>query len=142
MPQRDFILREIERLGRILAAVRARLLGGATTREAVRRDLHAAAEAAGVDLELARRVTPETLLLLVGSGPQADPTRCWFLAECFYLEGLEAHLSGDDTAAASLLARARFLYGALASGAVPLVELPETAARLREIDALLEEGGP
>src|SRR5512142_1277830 len=54
--RRDYILREIERLGQILARIRDRILGRATSIDELRRDLSGAAGSLGLDLDLAHRV--------------------------------------------------------------------------------------
>ena len=111
MQRRDYILREIERLGYILARIRDRILGRTTSMDELRRDLSGAAGSIGLDLDLAHRVTPETLLLL--APPATDPSKTWFFAESLYLEGLELYLAGAHQEAAGLLRRARLLFEAL-----------------------------
>lgn len=142
MDQKDYILREIERLGYILARIRDRILGRATSLGAVRQELHAAAGMLGVDLEIAQQVTPATLLLLVGAGGSVEPTRCWFLAESLYLQGLEARLAGTAEEGADLLLRARLLFQLLHERNFRLVEVTEAAERIQEIDALLGARSP
>lgn len=135
MQRRDYILREIERLGYILARIRDRILGRTTSLDELRRDLSGAAGSMGLDLDLAHRVTPETLLLL--APPATDPSKTWFFAETLYLEGLELYLAGSPDDAAGLLRRARLLFEALRGAASGVNLVPESADRIREIDEIL-----
>ncbi len=137
MASKDYILREIERLGIIFRAIRDRILGRTTSMAEVRRDLHAAAGSLGLDLELAHRVSPETLVLLVAPGGVPEPTRCWCFAESLFLEGLEASLSGQSMEAAALLRRARMLFELLQGAKYGLTTLPEAGERIARIDELL-----
>lgn len=141
MEQRDFILREIERIGMFLAGVRDRILGRKTSLAEVRRDLSGAAARLGVDIDIAQMVTPETLLLMLTSGGAIEPTRCWFLAESLYLEGLSSRYApaagGED-----LLLRARMLFELLGEGNIRLAGVAQAGERIAEIDALLEHGPP
>ena len=135
MQRRDYILREIERLGYILARIRDRILGRTTSLDELRRDLSGAAGSIGLDLDLAHRVTPETLLLL--APPATDPSKTWFFAESLYLEGLELHLAGSPQEAAGLLRRARLLFEALRGAGSGVILVPEAAGRIEEIDQIL-----
>jgi hypothetical protein len=137
MDERDYILREIERLGSMLARIRDRILGRTTSLEEVKRDLHAAARGLGVDLETARTVTPETLAMVMSAGGSVEPTQCWLLGESLYLAGLEARLSGSVEEGEALLLRARVLYQLLEDGNIKLVHVTEAGERLAEIDAIL-----
>jgi hypothetical protein len=135
MEQRDYILREIERIGFLLARLRDRILGRTATTAELRLELQKAAGSLGADLDLARTVAPETLVLMVGA---ADVTRRWFFAEALYLEGLDALAGERIDEAADLLARARFLFATLADG-VAREAIPDVPARIAEIDAALAE---
>ncbi len=135
MQRRDYILREIERLGYILARIRDRILGRTTSLDELRRDLSGAAGSIGLDLDLAHRVTPETLLLL--APPATDPSKTWFFAESLYLEGLELYLAGTPRQAAGLLRRARLLFEALRGAGSGVNLVPEAEDRIREIDDIL-----
>ena len=137
MEQRDYILREIERLGSILAGIRDRILRRTTSLDEVRHGLQAAARSIGVDLEIAEKVTPETLLMLVTGGGSIEPTRCWFFAESLYLQGLQAGISGSREDGADLLVRARMLFQLLHEGGYKLVAVTEAGDRIAEIDATL-----
>lgn len=142
MERRDYILRMIEQLGSMLAALRKRILGGSADGEEVRGELAEAAKLGGLDYELARAMGPETLRMMVAPGGEVDPGRCWLLAELFYLDGLEAGLAGDAPAARDALERAGFLYGLLRPLPGNVVGVAEADERLAEIETRLEALGP
>lgn len=142
MASKDYILREIERLGIIFARIFDRILGRTTSLAEVKRDLHAAAGSLGLDLETAHRVSSETLLLLVAPGGVAEPTRCWVFAESFFLEGMEANLAGEPEAAFDLLTRARMLYDLLRGGKYRPLALPDVDERIARVDEVLASLGP
>lgn len=77
--QRDYILRMIEQMAVIIAAIRRKLLRGEV--EAGTVDLRAEAARQGVDLELARALEPESLLLMLSPGGEPEAARCWVMAE-------------------------------------------------------------
>lgn len=131
------MLRQIEQMAQVLARILDRLLRRESSRDEIRLDLARAARSFGADLDLARTVSPETLLLLVSPTGDIEPARCWLFAESFYLDGLAAHLAGDDDDALDLLGRARLLFQALAEGELRLPGIPEADERVREIDRLI-----
>jgi hypothetical protein len=135
MPQRDYILRLIEQLGQALIAVRKQLLGEAPAQGPVEDQLQAIGRRGGVDLELARRATPETLQLLVAPTGEPEPTRCWVLAELFFLEGLNAEAGGRPDAALDAYDRATRLFRMVARGGAFLTGWPEADERIAEIAA-------
>lgn len=136
MYRRDYILRMIEQLGAVMAALRRRLLGGSPPDDALDQ-LESVASEAGFNLELLRGFDLPTLHLLVSPTGEVDPTRCWLMAEILYLDGLEANLSDDPRARDSLL-KARALFELIRPWGGMLVGLPEAAERIAEIDAKLE----
>ena len=69
---------------------------------------------------------------------EVEPTRCWLMAEILYLDGLEASVS--DRAAEDSLLKARALFDMVRPAGGLLVGWPEAAARIAEIDKLLEGG--
>lgn len=136
MAQRDYILRMIEQVGRLLAAIRRQMLGQPSEIEDVGQALDAVAGQLGVDLDLARRATPDTLALL--SAPQADPARCWAIAELLYLDALNAEAAGRIDDACAGLEKARYFFRMVEPGGVMLLGWPEAAERITEIDARLD----
>ncbi len=137
MDRRDYVMRLIEQVGQMLLALRRRILAREVTTSETREELRAAARAGGLDYDLARAMTPDTLLLMVAPGGEVDPGRCWLLAEMFYLEGVEAELVGQVGEARDSLERAAFLFGMLQPIAGNLVGLPESAPRIEEIERRL-----
>jgi hypothetical protein len=135
--RRDYIMRLIEQVGHMLVALRHRILGGEVTGPETRDELRAAARAGGLDFDLARAMTSESLLLMVAPAGEVDPGRCWLLAEMFYLEGLEAELGGRIPEARDSLERAGFLFGMLQPIAGNVTGLPEAKPRLEEIERRL-----
>ncbi|MFW6078092.1 MAG: hypothetical protein ACODAE_00615 [Gemmatimonadota bacterium] len=141
MYQRDFILRMIEQVGRIMIALRNRIFGREIDRQTLRDELDAVAQRTGLDFALARRVEPETLMMIVAPTGELEPGRCWLLAEMFYLDGLQAKLEGRIDEALDSLDRARRLYEVLRPRPITIQSFPDAEERIREIDGLLEEVG-
>lgn len=135
--RRDWILRQVEQIAEVLARLLGRILRRELSGDEVRAELDAVGRSLGLDMELAHRVSAETLLLLVSPTGDIEPARCWLFAETFYLEGLQAHLNGDGDEASDLLARARLLFQAMADGELRLPGMAEAGERVREIDRIL-----
>ena len=138
MTQRDFLLRQIETLGQLLIAIRKMILGGEADGASVETRLQEVSGKGGMDLALARAATPETIRLLIAPTGEVEPGKCWLLAETLYLDGLNAHLSGDEERALDSFAKARMLFGLLAPMGAYLVGFPEASERIREIDGYLD----
>jgi len=128
MEKRDYLLRQIEALGRILSRLRELIVGGATgdadaqIREEMRN--------AGLDLAMATALDPATLLMLLGS-PVIDSRRAFAVGSLLHMDALRARADGDGARAARSAANAI----ALLQAAKPTVD-PERAAF---IDTLLAE---
>ena len=137
MAQRDYLLRQIEALGQLLIAIRKMILGGEADGGAVETRLRDVAGKSGMDLELARAATPETLHLLIAPGGEIEPGSCWLLAETLYLDGIQARLTEESERALDSFGKARMLFSLLAPMGAFLVGFPEAAERMREIDAIL-----
>lgn len=146
MPQRDYILRLIEQLGQALIRIRKMILGEADGRTPVEDELRLVGRRAGVDLDVARAATPETLLLLVAPFGDPDPGRCWVLAEMLYLDAMQAEAEGRVPAALASYDKAARLFRVIEPGGAFLTGWPEAAERLREIEqraaALLDSSRP
>jgi hypothetical protein len=136
MAQRDYLLRQIEALGQLLIAIRKMILGGEADGAAVESRLREAAGKGGMDLELARAATPDTLHMLISPTGEIEPGRCWLMAETLYLDGIQARLTEDPGRALDSLGKARMLFSLLAPMGAFLVGFPEAAERIREIDGL------
>ena len=139
MAQRDYILRMIEQLGALLAGIRKRILGGEIEEAAARGELRDAARMGGLDYDLARAMTSQSLLLMVAPDGEVDPGRCWLLAELSYLDGLEADLAGRSEEAVRSLERAALLFGLLQPVAGNVVGLREALGRVEEVERLLAQ---
>lgn len=135
--QRDYILRMIEEFGRFARALRNMILGGGHGSDDVETRLRGLASQAGLDLDLARVATLETLLLLAAPSGELDPARCWMYAETLYLDGLEASRTGDGSRAQSSLEKARRLFELVAPQGAFLVGFREAEKRIEEIETEL-----
>jgi len=139
MPQRDFILRQIEVLGAALVALRNLILGGKTDSAEVEARLQEVSQRGGMALDLARATTPDTLRMLVAPTGEIEPGSCWLLAETLYLDGLQAKLTEDPDRARDSLAKAGALFSLLQPMGAFLVGFPEAAERIKEIEELLAD---
>ena len=138
MSQRDFILREIERLGAVLVALRNRLLGRQEAPAELRGELDAFGRRAGLDMVMLRSLSAETLVLAAQGRAGADPVTCWLWAEFLYLDGLAARGDDDDATAFDRFSKALMLYALLRT---PLTGgwLAEVPDRVQEIQNYLAE---
>lgn len=134
MERRDYILRVIERIGQFLIALRRAIAGGDAGSAAVERQLRDVAREAGLDLDIARVATPESIRLLIAPSGELEPARCWLCAEALYLDALNAELSGRPDDAWSSYGKARSLFSLVGPRGAFLVGFPEAADRIREID--------
>ena len=136
MSQRDWILRVIEQMGVVLAALRAKLLGGAPLDAADRLRLDEVVGRVGLDPALARAASADTLQLMIAPTGEVDPTRSWVLAEALYVEGLDAELAGDPDLARASFRTALLLYRLVEPGSV-FTGLTEATDRIRDIEMRL-----
>jgi len=134
MPQKDFILRQIEMLGAALIAIRKMILGGEVETAEVETRLQEVSQQGGMGLDLARAASPDTLHMLIAPTGEIEPGSCWLVAESLYLDGLLAIHLGDEDRAADSLAKARMLFSLLKPMGAFLVGFPEASERIREID--------
>jgi len=138
MPQKDYILRQIEVLGAALIAIRKMILGGETEAADVETRLQEVSQQGGMALDLARASSPDTLHMLIAPTGEIEPGSCWLLAESLYLDGLHAIHLGDEDRAADSLAKARMLFSLLKPMGAFLVGFTEASERIREIDEQVE----
>ena len=141
MAQKDYLLRQIEMLGEILRAIRKMILGGTVDPSEIRARLGEVSGQAGMDLELARAATPDTLQLLVAPSGEIEPGKCWLLAETLYLDGLHAEARGDHPRTSDSLLKARMLFSLLEPMGAFLVGFPEASERILEIEEMLAKSG-
>ncbi len=136
MTQTDYILRMIEQLGQMLAALRKMILQQSESGQMISDRLTAAASDGGFDLTLARAASAETIEMLVAPAGDLDPGRCWLVAEILYLDGLQAQLEERPEEAAASFRKSLPLYTLLEPEGL-FLGLPEAAARIDEIEARL-----
>jgi hypothetical protein len=138
LPQRDYILRLIEQMGVVLAALRKRILGRKDDPSAIAGELAGVAGRAGFDLEVLRGFSADTLHMLVAPTGEVEPARCWMMAEVLYLDGLQAGVEERHAEARDGLEKARVLFTLLEPGGGMLLGFAEAANRIQEIDARLK----
>jgi hypothetical protein len=128
MERRDYLLRQIEALGRILSRLRELIVGGATA--SANSQIQEEMRNVGLDLSVANALDPRTLLMLLGS-PALDARRAFAVGSLLHLDALRARAEGDEAWAA------RSLAGALAvlSAARPVLD----GERAAMADQIMEE---
>ena len=141
MEKRDYLLRQIEALGRILSRLRELIVGGATAdadsqiREEMRN--------VGLDLALASALDAGTLLMLLGS-PVLDARRAFAVGTLLHMDSLRARADGDETRAARSSSNAV----AMLQAARPMVDAERVAfidqvlAEIRDGNAVGKPGSP
>jgi len=138
MYQRDYILRLIEQFGRVLIALRNRILRREADPAEVLAQIHEVAQQAGLDLEIARKLDPNSLLMWLAPTGEIDPPRLWLMAELLYLGGLHARSSSEDGGRGDL-DRALAIYSRLPPEWRPSDDFPLVAERIAEVRRLLDE---
>ena len=127
MEKRDYLLRQIEALGRILSRLRELILGGDTAQadSQIREEMRNV----GLDLAMANALDPATLLMLLGS-PVLDARRAFAVAALLHMDALRARADGDESRAARSIANAL----ALLQAAKPMLdgERADIAAQIIE----------
>jgi hypothetical protein len=129
MEKRDYLLRQIEALGRILSRLRELIVGGATAQadSQIREEMRNV----GLDLAVANALDPATLLMLLGS-PVLDARRTFAVATLLHMDALRARADGDESRAARSLANAL----ALLQAAKPMLDGERADLAARIIDEL------
>jgi hypothetical protein len=138
MPQRDYILRMIEQLGQALIRLRRMIMGGEASPEAVDDELRSVARGVGFDVDMARVASADTLAMLVSTGGEVDPSRCWVFAELLYLDAMEAEMDGRVEMARAGYDKALSLFSLLEPAGGFLVGWPEAGERVDEIRSRLD----
>ena len=139
MPQRDYVLRQIEILGAALLALKKKILAGRADRTEVEEGLQELSGKGGMALDLAKACTPETLRMLIAPTGEVEPGKCWLMAETLYLDGLFQLEAGGLDQALDSLAKAKMLFSLLKPMGAFLAGFPEASERMTEIDGLLED---
>ena len=140
MYQRDYILRLIEQFSKALIALRNRILKRETENPLMTAEIGDIAAQAGLDLDVARRLDPATLLLWLSPAGEADPARLWLMAELLYLEGLAARTS-DEAGGGADFGRALALVEQLPAGWRPSEDFCTAGERVAELRRLLDQMG-
>lgn len=97
-------------MGRVLAGIRARVLGGEAG--ALRGALQEVIAWSGLDLDMAERLDTGTILSLLSLGGSLDVARCVLVADVLVVEALRQESLGVVGAPAHLRAKAVALYRA------------------------------
>jgi len=137
MYRHDYILRLIQRLGAALLSLRDKILRRQQDDVAVRTEIGEIARQAGLDLEVARSLQPQQLLMWLAPVGEPDPAKLWLMAELLYLEGLHAHASGAAGWRADF-ERALAILTHVPHDWRPDPAFPTAGQRLAEIRALLD----
>jgi hypothetical protein len=134
---RDHILRIIEQLSREVARVLDGLLRDTGREVQAGEALERVATQAGLDLELARRLAPESLHLMIERAGEVSPEHCWLLAEILYVDGVRASGAGNAALAERCFRRARYLYCLVRPEWSTAVPLPAAPDRLSDLELRL-----
>jgi hypothetical protein len=110
MEKRDYLLRQIEALGRILSRLRSLIVGGDTI--AADAEIRQEMRNAGLELSTANALDPATLRMLLG-GAVMDSRRAFTVGSLLHLDALRARAEGDEAWAARSAAGARALLAAV-----------------------------
>jgi hypothetical protein len=135
MYRRDYILRLIERFGRVLIALRNLILKREADPAQVQAQIADLADQAGLDLAIARRLDPATLVMWLAPTDDFDVPRVWLMAELLYLHGLEASALPDGDARGDF-ERALALFAHLPADWRPTDDLASAAERADEVRGL------
>jgi hypothetical protein len=136
---RDYILRLIEQMGRTLIALRNRILQRQSDEAEALAEITAVAREAGLDLEVARKLDPASLLIWLSPFGEIDAARLWLMAELLYLTALQRSSAADAIRRADLR-RATAIYERLEPDWRPSPDLACAGERLAEIQRLLQGG--
>ena len=132
MQRRDYIMRMIEQLGVAILRIRDMIARKATPAE-IRSEMNATAASAGIDLEMAKLASPDTVLSLMSIGGEINPSRCWLTAELLMVDAMEAEAGERIDDALLSYEKALRLYGLLEPGGAFIVGWPEAATRAEEV---------
>jgi hypothetical protein len=127
--RRDYLLRMIEQMGSVFARIRQMILGGSTVTE---EELRSAASRAGADLGVVRALDADSLVNLLSTSGEVDPTRTWVMAELLYVDALAEEVNGEAGEALDLYAKSLRLYTAIDPRIIG--GIPEGAGRIAEIE--------
>jgi hypothetical protein len=97
MERRDYLLRQIEALGRILSRLRGLILGGDTA--AADAEIREEMRNVGIELTMANALDPSTLQMLLGA-PMLDARRAFTVGSLLHIDAIRARADGDAAWAA------------------------------------------
>lgn len=135
MQREDYLLRMIAQMGRVLAAVRRRLLEGRYSEAG--EELERAAQGGGIDLRFLIALDEASLEPMLRTGGEIDRPKCAFFAEVIYLEwrrNLAMHRMDEAERCAQ---RALLLYALAYDG---IVIDDQTRRRIAELQGDAEPG--
>lgn len=138
MAQQDYLLRIIEQLGAALIQLRKAILGKGVEESEAENVLRRSAAGVGMDLELARVASPDSLHAMIAPTGEVDPMRAWLMGETLLTDALHQRSMGRTRMAVGALSRARVLFSLVGKGAF-LAGYPEAGERIDEIDGLMRE---
>lgn len=135
MEKRDYLLRQIEALGRILSRLRELIVGGdtATAHGEIQQEM----QNVGLELGMANALDPRTLLMLLG-GPMLDARKAFTVGSLLHLDSIRARADGDEAWAARSSASAL----ALLSAARPHLDSDRATLADRMIDEIQGTAAP
>jgi hypothetical protein len=135
MQREDYLIRMIAQMGRVLAAIRRKLLEGEYAEAGD--DLELAAHTGGIDLALIIALDGPSLEPLLRTGGEIDRPKCAFFAEVVYLEWRRHLAMGLAPQAERCAERALLLYALAYDG---FVLGDETRQRVAELEGEVEPG--
>jgi hypothetical protein len=135
--RQDYVLRLIEQLGRALRAVRDRVFRREAGTAELRATIAEVAQQAGIDLDVARRLDPASLMLWLAPTGEIDEARIWLVAELLHLSGLH-DAGGPPPAGRGDLQRALALFDRLDPQWRASDGFPTAGERAGEVRRLLE----
>ena len=140
MYRRDYILRLIERFGRMLIALRNGILRREADPRHVQAQIGEIADQAGLDLAIARRLDPGMLVMWLAPTDDFDIPRMWLMAELLYLHALEADRIPEGDSRGDF-ERALALFAHLPPDWRPTDDQAMAAERVAELRAILDVPG-
>lgn len=133
MYRRDYILRLIERFGRMLISLRNHIVHREIESADARAQIHEVAREAGLDVEIARKLDPAALVMWLAPTDEIDAPRLWLMAELLYLVALDQRASGAAGEGRANFERALALYSHLPPDWNPSADFVTAGERAVEV---------
>ena len=137
MYRQDYLLRLIEQFAQALAALRARITGRSVWPADTHKEIAAIAREGGLDLDVARGLDTNSLMMWLAPMGDVDPARFWLLGELLLVAGLQLREEGHNIRARADFERARAVFGKLDADWRPQAGLASAGERMGEIQTLL-----